>query len=350
MDKSVSFAKGVRIGEAWLRESVRSRRKAEHNAAISGQPAGQPAGPESGQDVSDSGQSAVLQSEPSAVLLSEQPAASRLEQPAAPQSGQPAAIPPQQAASVPEQTTAPLSEQPAASRLEQPAAKAWETELVTRSREHSGGEVEPRAAVHAGELQAAPSLESTPLMSASPVPLMAASAVPPPPPVPSATAWSGAGAPPLSPMRGITVGKLDAPASGQATDAVEQTLSGQKMAAALFVLALTPPIAASLLLGLSHRAQWIPFAPVWAWMAALLALALTVRSAFTVASRSTSASRTAGTWLTPVLLGVLLLAPSAIVLYLRLTLTPTPLRLAIAQMTLYALSLTVLLVASRSKS
>ena len=106
-----------------------------------------------------------------------------------------------------------------------------------------------------------------------------------------------------------------------------------------------------MLLGLTHRAHLIPFAPVWAWMALFLALGATVRSSMAASKRSNRPGSLAGSnaaWIAPVLFGVLLLVPAAITLYLRLILTPVPLRLAVAQVTVYAICLAALLLSSKT--
>ena len=309
MDKALSFANGVRIGEAWLRELKRSEHRTEHADATA---------------------------------VTEADAVPEFTTP-------PESIAALEFAATPEPAAAPVFTAAPGSTAALGSAAASVPATLEYSAYPTGAAAFAEPSAWAGRTGMVPPLEST--MAALPPNQSPARAVE----SPGETLLSGPQTPAsLRAMRGVTVGSLNLPPAGVSQPAVQRTLTRQAMAAALFVLALTPPIVTSLLLGLSHRANLIPFAPVWAWMAALLALAATVRSALGGTLRPNRGETASGdatnhaavSWLAPVLLGVLLLVPSAVVLYLRLTLTPTPLRLAVIQVALYVISLVALLLSS----
>jgi hypothetical protein len=156
----------------------------------------------------------------------------------------------------------------------------------------------------------------------------------------------GQAPPAVPPMRSVTIGSLNNVPTGSRSEDMSRAVQGQGVAAALFGVALLPAIILCLMFGLSHRAQQIPASPVWAWAAPVIALFLVIRTAMLGAVRKTSLTG----WILPFLLLVLLLAPAATVLYLRLTIHPVGTGLVVAQITLYVISLVVLLMASLSSA
>ncbi len=149
------------------------------------------------------------------------------------------------------------------------------------------------------------------------------------------------------PIRGVTVGYETGAMAAREDDltrvARRGAVRGQALAAMLFVVALLPPIILCLLYGLSHRADQIPYASLWAWGAGVIALLLTARVTAVAIMRPGARSG-----LTVPLASVIcfLLIPSAVVLYMELAAGRTTFEMGVTGMVLYAVAAIALLMVS----